>query len=505
MPVELPREPERRRSPEPAESIRRAIFDDGQEVGRSGGEPRESVPGTNDLLKRSAGHMIFGSRECGKTWVMLLIATAAANAGEKVLYLDLENGEPEMRERVEAVLDATGWDDPLESGALRIVSFPTLSRNWKPEDWAEAMSGFTILALDPLRDVLEAHGLDEKDGFGALVGSRIAPLRARGITVLVGANVGHEHKERPRGDSRQEDALPQVYKCVLVEDFDHVLVGRVRLVCKRSRYGDKGREWEARVGGEVFELPATPTESPKLRAAKRAAEKEDNFRRVVVAVLREAEGRFGRERLLRGVRDRGIKVRAAKAREWLSKWSSEPGSDLDHNDQGYELVRFDPPVPTPGPTPRSDPPVPAVSLEGYGPRDAVDGGSDATAPPERLATTEEEAEVEPRGEGRGGQVAPPRAARGLELGDPSAGWTPPAADGFLARACETFPGATELSPTGSSWVARPHPHVEPTPEQCADPLERLQLWQEHGVHWVRTPPPDPPAAGDGQPFGMDDW
>jgi Protein of unknown function (DUF3631)/Domain of unknown function (DUF3854) len=45
----------------------------------------------------------------------------------------------------------------------------------------------------------------------------------------------------------------------------------------------------------------------------------------------------------------------------------------------------------------------------------------------------------------------------LELGDPSASWTPAAADGFLARARETFPSAAELSPTGSSWVARSHP------------------------------------------------
>ena len=133
------------------------------------------------------------------------------------------------------------------------------------------MSDWTVVILDPLRDVLEAHGLEEKDGFAALVGTRIAPLRARGITVVVGANVGHENKERPRGDSRQEDALPQVYKCVPVEEFNQVLVGRVRLVCKRSRYGDTGREWEARLGGELFELPTTLSESPQEHKAKRAS------------------------------------------------------------------------------------------------------------------------------------------------------------------------------------------------------------------------------------------
>jgi AAA domain len=318
------------------EAIRRAILDDGQEVGRSGQELREPIPGTNDLLKRAAAHMIFGSRESGKTFVMLLVAIAAANAGERVLYLDLENGEPEMRERLEAILDATGWPNPLESGALRIVSYPTLSRSWKPEDWAEAMSAWTVVVVDPLRDVLEAHGLEEKDGFAALVGTRIAPLRARGITVVVGANVGHEHKERPRGDSRQEDALPQVYKCVLVEEFNHVLVGRVRLACRRSRYGDTGREWEARVGGEVFELPATTSKSPKQRAAEKVAEKERNFRRAVADALRE-ESPLGINRLLQEVRRRRVKVEQKKARSWLSAMVADPTTELVKGDDGYSL------------------------------------------------------------------------------------------------------------------------------------------------------------------------
>jgi hypothetical protein len=378
------------------EDIRRAILDDGQVVGRSGQDLREPIPGTNDLLKRAAAHMFFGARESGKTFVMLLVAIAAANAGERVLYLDLENGEPEMRERVDAILDATDWPNPIENGALTVVSYPTLSRTWKPEEWAEAMSSWTVVVLDPLRDVLGAHGLEEKDGFGALIGSRIAPLRARGITVVVGANVGHEHKERPRGDSRQEDALPQVYKCVLVDEFHHALIGRVRLICKRSRYGDTGREWEARIGGEVFELPSTNTEAPQVRAAKRAAEREENFRRAARAVLRESGARLGRDALIRRVRERGVRVRATRAREWLSKWLSEPASDLVHDAaQGYGLAPFDPLVPTPGPTPWSHPLVPPVSISGYGGGDPAALSREQEALIERVQREGIGEEVEP--------------------------------------------------------------------------------------------------------------
>jgi hypothetical protein len=64
-------------------------------------------------------------------------------------------------------------------------------------------------------------------------------------------------------------------------------------------------------------------------------------------------------------------------------------------------------------------------------------------------------------------------------------------DGFFAEAIEKIPGSVELSATGSTWVARPGPYPVPTPEQCADPAERIRLWQEHGVHWVRYEPERP--------------
>jgi hypothetical protein len=320
------------------EAIKRAIFDDGQIVGQSGQERQEPVSGTGELLYRGASVMIFGPRESGKSWVMQVLAIRAANAGERVLYLDLENGEAIMRERTEAILDANPeWPDPIASDALTIVSFPTLSRSWKPDDWAAALGDYSLVIFDPLHRMLEMHGLEEKDGFGSLAGTRIAPLRARGITVLMGDNVGHEHHDRPRGDSRKEDNVPQVYKCTTAEPFDQVRVGRVRLVCRRSRFGDLNREWEARMGGEVFELPTTVTESPKKRAAKRAVEREENFRRVVIEVLKE-KAPLGRDRLLQAVRDRGVKTREAKAREWLSKLVADSARGVVHSEQrGYEL------------------------------------------------------------------------------------------------------------------------------------------------------------------------
>jgi Protein of unknown function (DUF3631) len=67
-------------------------------------------------------------------------------------------------------------------------------------------------------------------------------------------------------------------------------------------------------------------------------------------------------------------------------------------------------------------------------------------------------------------------------------WRPPDADAFIARAVEAFPGSVELD---GDWVPRPGAGVDITPGQCSDALERVRLWQEHGVHWVHLPAPLP--------------
>jgi hypothetical protein len=89
----------------------------------------------------------------------------------------------------------------------------------------------------------------------------------------------------------------------------------------------------------------------------------------------------------------------------------------------------------------------------------------------------------------------------LELGD-GAEWTAEAADGFITRAREVFPGATEVSE--STWTARSGSGIEPTAEQCADGRERVRLWQKHGVRWVHTPP-EPATPSEQGGFDLEAW
>ena len=92
------------------------------------------------------------------------------------------------------------------------------------------------------------------------------------------------------------------------------------------------------------------------------------------------------------------------------------------------------------------------------------------------------------------------------------GWDPEAADAFMHLAERAFPGSVEEPE--EQWRARAGSGVEPTPEQCADAGERVRLWREHGVKWIkpeaRAPAPSPlteaevPAwmAANGYPAGL---
>ena len=108
-----------------------------------------------------------------------------------------------------------------------------------------------------------------------------------------------------------------------------------------------GREWEARIGGELFELPTTLSESPQQRQAEGGGEGAE------LPPRRQGGGAggvpLGRNRLLKRSRETGVRVRAVKADEWLAVMVADPAEDLVHSDLGYRLRLFPRVVPTPVP------------------------------------------------------------------------------------------------------------------------------------------------------------
>ena len=328
-------------------AIRRALFEDAQNTRDADGPARIEVPGTSGLLHRGVPVVLFSERGAGKSTVALTVDVSAAAAGEKVLYLDRENGAALTRVRVEGILAAhDAWPDVLASERWVGRHYAELGR-WAPDDYAEAIAGlgFTVVTYDSWREFLTQLGLDpnaDKD-ISAFIGLAVTPLTRRGLSVRLLDNVGHEHVDRPKNSGAKLDAIPQAYKVITTSRFSPLEVGAVRVTCTRSRYGDVGRDWTMRVGGGVFDLPQTATEAPDARRARRVQEGREKFREACIRALGE-DAPQGRDRLIAGARERGAKGGTGTLRGWLAELAADPATGLVQGPDGYEL--------TPGPESR---------------------------------------------------------------------------------------------------------------------------------------------------------
>jgi hypothetical protein len=324
-------------------AIRRALLEEAQDTRDESASTREEVPGTGGLVYRGVGVVLFGERGQGKSTVQLVIGLGAATAGEKVLYLDRENGVALTRERVEAILDANpDWGDPLADGRFVGRHYPELRSAWRGEDIGEAIggAGFTVVMYDSTREMLNQFRLDSNkdDDLSDLHSRLVTPLRRRGIAVVLTDNVGHQDTHRPKGSGTKLDAIEQAYKVMTTTRFSAVDVGRVAITCTRSRLGDLDREWSMRVGGPVWELPEAAVDSPAVRKREKLEEGRERFRLTAVAALRENGGPLGREALYAAIRIRGEKGRSTKWHGWLKELAADPASGIAPTpDDGYGL------------------------------------------------------------------------------------------------------------------------------------------------------------------------
>jgi hypothetical protein len=321
------------------ERIRRAIFEDSVGTFDVDAPVREEVPGTGGLLWRGLAHTFFGERGKGKTVTGHIVMVAAAAAGERVLYLDRENGPALTRSLVMGVLDAhEDWPDVTENGHWTGRHWPSFSRDWEPGDYAEAIArrrAYTIVAYDSVREVmaeLDGDPNSEQD-YSAFVRRLVTPLVRRGICVVTFDNVGHQETGRPKGTGSKLDATPIGYQVRTTERFDPATLGRVTITCKRSRYGDEGREWTARLGHGVFDVPQAMSDNPDEKARREERERFETFARRVVATLQE-EAPQGAKKLRRLG---GARVQTLIG--WLDRIVEEGTWGVVHDvEHGYSLT-----------------------------------------------------------------------------------------------------------------------------------------------------------------------
>jgi hypothetical protein len=321
--------------------IRRMLIDDAQDTRDGKDTVRDPVPGTGELMFRATLHHFFGERESGKSTAVIAAGLSAAVRGEKVLYLDRENGAALTKAKIADALEANEWPDVLESARFVGRHYPEMRADWQGAAFAEAIAGlgFTGVIYDSVREVAAQLGADTDDetDYSRLLNLLVTPLLQRDLWAVLLDNVGHVEKGRPKGSASKLDAAPIGYLVEKVEPFSPVLQGRIRLTCMRSRFGDTGREWSMAIGAGAFAVPRALTESPDAQRARHARDAENTFRDAVVAVLREAHP-LGRDLVIAAARKKGAKGRNEKLRDRLAALAADPTSGVVKVTDGFDLA-----------------------------------------------------------------------------------------------------------------------------------------------------------------------
>jgi hypothetical protein len=322
------------------ELIRRALLHDSVDVRDAGNDPRQEAPGTAGTLHAGVAAAMWADRGQGKSSAALVLAASHAAAGGRSLYLDREN-QPELsKARAQAITSANGFPDVLEDETLVIRHYPAVAL-WEAEDFAEAVAGlgFTGVVYDSLREFLGQLALDpdaERD-ITRFFTVFVTPLLRRGLWVLALDNVGHAEKGRPKGSATKLDACAQGYQLETTSKFGPERIGALRITCKRSRYGDEDREWTMRLGGGLFEVPHTDSQTPDAKRRQAAADQREQLRLVAVKAL-TTRAPQGRDDLIAAVRAAGLALSNRYARELLADLSSDPASGITHTPRGYQIT-----------------------------------------------------------------------------------------------------------------------------------------------------------------------
>ena len=298
-------------------------------------ERRAWIPGATRFLRPGVPVLLFAPRGDGKSLLALLFGEQVVDAGGSVVYIDFENGERRTAERMGAIL-AERPDSARQAVSERFVYYPHVRLHGVGDPrladaWGEALGGFTVVVIDSLARALGQLGLDENStpDFAKFVVGYVDPLTARGAAVMLLDNTGWDEAERSRGASGKWDLVELVYK-VTSDPIAHNKYGHIYLTRKRTRDGDEAIRLEVGVGGGTY---------TRLEAADRDAHDRELLD-AVVSVLTlgghtSPDSTLGRDRLLKGARERGVKGTDKARRHQLAELAADPTIAVKSAGKGY--------------------------------------------------------------------------------------------------------------------------------------------------------------------------
>jgi hypothetical protein len=189
-----------------------------------------------DILARGRGHSIYARHKVGKSLLALFLAVEMVKAGTAVLYLDFEQGEDDLHER----LSDMGYGPEADLSRLLYALFPTIAP-LDTEPGGTALAAMLDRVLEtigaPLAVVIdtfsrvtsgEENSNDTVQAFHRYSG---VELKRRGVTWLRLDHAGWDSKNSgARGASGKGDDVDVVWELVPTDDG-------LELVRKAARMG----------------------------------------------------------------------------------------------------------------------------------------------------------------------------------------------------------------------------------------------------------------------------
>jgi hypothetical protein len=215
----------------------------------------------DDRLVRGVPHVWFGPPEQAKTWLAMDTVADLLRRGEAVVWVDMESGQAEVRERLS---DAFGLTDE-EMERLVYLEMPIVEvKDEVRRQWFDMLDERrpALIVVDAQQGVLASADLNENSSSDVLRwdAAFLMPARQRiGATSLMLDHTGHDGmKERGASGKR---GLARVTLKFSSTAFSRDHVGKLTVtVEKNTRSAPIPAEQRFKIGGTPFVLePVEPT------------------------------------------------------------------------------------------------------------------------------------------------------------------------------------------------------------------------------------------------------
>lgn len=249
-------------------------------------EPEMLIP---NLIIKSDHHLVFGTKESAKTWLILNAAVRLIGEGKTVIWVDKEMGRRNIGNRL-ITLGAT----PEEvSERFVYLEFPSMDASKESRLlWTTLLRlrEPVMVVVDAQTEVLADAGLNENSGTDIERWSQayLTPARRQGAATLMIDHTGHGDGDRAVS-SRQKGAAAKVELLVTKDEkFDRESVGRITVTLKKNTVSASIPERQCfKIGGKDGEFILECCNDSTDPKAIRRVEREMKIEGMIVEVLRE--------------------------------------------------------------------------------------------------------------------------------------------------------------------------------------------------------------------------